>query len=411
MNNMRRVVITGMGSISSLGANTKDFIKGLNENKSGVKTVDNWNDFTGLNSRVAAPAIMPNIKIIPRITRRTMGRTGLLAALSAKEATEQANLNPELLSSGKCGCIMGSTMGGAESLYEAFEIMLPEKDLSLMPSTQFFKCVSHTAVMNTAKYLGISGVVMATSAACASSLQAIGLGYDLIRSGRQNIMVCGGAEETHVSVTGSFDVLFATSAGFNDKPEMTPRPFDKDRDGLVCGEAGATIVIEEYEHAIARHATIYGELIGYATCGSGAHVSQSNADAIKNCISLALEDANITSNDVDYINAHATATLQGDPAEVSAIKEIFGNKVPVSSLKGYLGHTLAASGCLEFIASLNMMKEGKIYSTRNFESASDDCKGVMHVKNNMNKNINIFLKNCFAFGGINAVLICKKYKE
>ncbi len=405
---MKRVVITGVGSISSLGENTEDFIKGLKDNKSGVAIMDNWDDFVGLNSRVAAPAIMPNIKTIPRTTRRTMGKTGLLAALSAKEATENAQLNEENLTSGRCGCIMGSTMGGAESLYEAFEIMLPEKDLSLMPSTQFFKCVSHTAAMNTAKYLGISGVVMATSAACASSLQAIGVGYDLIKSGRQDIMICGGAEETHVSVTGSFDVLFATSATYNDKPNETPRPFDKDRDGLVCGEAGASIVLEDYDHAIARNAEIYGELIGYATCGSGSHVTQSNSDAIQKCILLALDDAKIGIKDVDYINAHATATLQGDAAEVDAIKNIFGNSTPVSSLKGYLGHTLAASGCLEFIASLYMMKENTIYPTRNLEEESSDCTGIQHVKKTINKNIDIFLKNCFAFGGINAVLICKK---
>ena len=212
---------------------------------------------------------------------------------------------------------------------------------SLRPN---FSCVSHTAALNLAQYFNVSGYVMATSAACASGLQAIGQGYDLIRLGEQDFVLCGGAEELHATVTGSFDILYATSSAYNEDPQATPRPFDKKRDGLVCGEGAGILLLEEYEHAKARKADIYAEVIGYHTCGNGMHVSQSNKEAIIGCMRQALHKSGLGPQDIDYINAHATATLHGDVEEAQAVKEIFGAKVPLSSLKGYLGHTLGASG-------------------------------------------------------------------
>jgi 3-oxoacyl-[acyl-carrier-protein] synthase II len=221
-------------------------------------------------------------------------------------------------------------------------------------------------------------------------------------------MLCGGAEELHPTVTGSFDILFATSANFNNEPEKTPRPFDANRDGLVCGEGSGILLLEEYEHAVRRNARIYAEIIGYHTCGSGVHVSQSDKDSIVSCFRHAVADAGIRPEDVDYINAHATATIHGDREEAQAIREVFGSSIPVSSLKGYIGHTLGASGSLELIASLVMMDKGCIYPTLNLESVSDDCKGICHITNKLDKKINMLFKNCFAFGGINASIVCKK---
>jgi len=302
-------------------------------------------------------------------------------------------------------------MGSAESIAEAFEIMGTGKDLSKLSATKFFQCVSHTAAMNVAQYLGITGYVLATSAACASASQAIGTGFDLIRLGKQDIMICGGAEGLHSTVVGSFDVLYATSSNYNKEPKKTPRPFDSKRDGLVCGEGSGILVLEDYELARKRGAKIYAEIIGYNSCGNGSHVSESNREAIIFCIQEALKSADITAKDIDYINAHATATIQGDKEEANAIRHIFGDSVPVSSLKGYIGHTLGASGAIELIVSLIMMQKGKIYPTLNLEDPDKDCLGINHVMKLLNKKVGIFLKNSFAFGGINAVLICRKTPE
>jgi 3-oxoacyl-[acyl-carrier-protein] synthase II len=404
---LKRVVITGFGAVSPLGRDVNSLIKGLEEGRSAVQHMDGWEQYTGLRSLVGAPAELQGEKQIPRQKRRTMGRMSIFAAQAADQALADSGIASDI-SSRKIGCIIGSTMGGAKSISDAFEIMLPEKDISQLNSSMFFQCMAHTAAANVAQYLGLDGYVMATSAACASSLQAIGTGYDLIRLGRQDILLCGGAEELHPTVTGSFDVLFATSVNYNQTPQKTPRPFDKDRDGLVCAEGSGIVVLEEYEQAVRRNANIYVEIIGYSTAGSGAHVSQSNKESMVHCMREALKDARVTTEEIDYISAHATATLQGDQAEAEAIRELFGESTPVSSLKGYIGHTLGASGVIELIASLIMMEKGVLYPTLNLEHISPECGGILHVTKQTKKNINIFLKNCFAFGGINSALVCRK---
>jgi 3-oxoacyl-[acyl-carrier-protein] synthase II len=320
-------------------------------------------------------------------------------------------MGKEDVSSGRVGCVIGSTMGSAASLNETFEIMLPERDLSRLTALKFFQCVSHTAAMNVAQQLAVKGCELATSAACASSLQAIGTGYDLIRMGRQDVMLCGGSEELHPTVTASFDILFATSTGYNHEPRRTPRPFDSERDGLVCGEGCGMLVLEEYERALGRNAEIYGEIIGYHTAASGDHVSQSSKTSIVRCIREALASARISPADIDYINAHGTATIHGDRVEAEAIGEVFGDSVPVSSLKGHIGHTLGASGALELIVSLAMMEKGMIYGTLNLEDVDEDCQGIQHVMKASPRDIRIMMKNCFAFGGINAALVCRRLES
>jgi 3-oxoacyl-[acyl-carrier-protein] synthase II len=286
--------------------------------------------------------------------------------------------------------------------------MLPERDVSRLTAMKFFQCISHTAAMNVAQYLGITGYVMATSAACASSLQAIGTGYDLIRMGKQDVVLCGGSEELHPTVTASFDILFATSSGYNDDPQRTPRPFDSERDGIVCGEGSGMLALEEYERALERKARIYAEIIGYHTGGSGDHVSQSSKESITRCLLGTLASAEISPRDIDYINAHGTATRHGDEVEAEAIRAVFGNTVPVSSLKGYMGHTLGASGALELIVSLGMMEKGVIYPTLNLDSVDEGCGGIHHVRKPLTREIRTMMKNCFAFGGINAALVCRR---
>ncbi|MFC1888472.1 beta-ketoacyl-[acyl-carrier-protein] synthase family protein [Thermodesulfobacteriota bacterium] len=408
---LKRVVITGVGAITGLGDDVSDMLEGMEQGRSGVRRMDGWERYTGLRSLVGAPAELKNEKKIPRKSRRSMGRMGIFAVQAADQAIKDASFDTEQLCSGRVGCIIGSTMGGPEALNDSFEIMLPERDLSKLSSMKFFQCVSHTASMNVAQYLGISGCVMATSAACASGLQAIGTGYDLVRIGRQDAVLCGGSEEIHPTVTGSFDILFAASTGYNDTPEKTPRPFDSRRDGLVCGEGSGIVLLEEYEHARARGADMYAEIIGYNTCGSGTHISQSNRDAMIKCLRAALDDACISREEVDYISAHATATLQGDAEEAEAVKEVFGSSIAVSSLKGYIGHTMGASGAIELIAALHMMRKGVIYPTLNLEEVGPDCRGIQHVTELERRTIDTIVKNCFAFGGINASLVCRKVER
>ncbi len=405
---LKRVVITGIGVVSPFGNGLPALMKGIEEGRSAVRRMEGWDQYIGLHSLVGATVDIQDEKRIPRQKRRSMGRMSIFAAQAADEAIADAGISLAGEDLWRIGCVIGSTMGSAKSINDAFETMLPNKDLSRLNSTMFFQCMSHTAAVNVAQYLGLNGTIMAPAAACASALHAIGTGYDLIRLGRQDVLLCGGAEELHPTVTGSFDILFATSTKYNETPQKTPRPFDRDRDGLVCGEGSGLVVIEDYERAIKRNAKIYAEITGYSTTANGLHVSQSNRESMIVCMQQALRDARVQSEEIDYVNAHATATLQGDQEEAEAIAKVFGSVVPVSSLKGYIGHTLGASGAIELAASLSMMERGVVYPTLNLDTVSSDCEGIHHVTKPLKKQLKTILKNGFAFGGINAALVCRK---
>ena len=410
---LRRAVITGIGAVSPLGQNCEALRAGLAEGRSAVVRMgEDWGKYKSLKSQVGAPAKLLNERDIPRQMRRSMSRMSIFAVQAAQQALADAfgdsATSLDNFDEGRLGCVIGSTTGSPIALNETFEIMIPAYDLSRLPAVKFFQCVSHTAVLNVAQCLGLTGVVLATSAACASGLQAVGAAYDLIRLGTQDAVLCGGAEELHASVTGSFDIMFAASAGYNDSPTQTPRPFDRKRDGLVCGEGAGILLVEEYEHARARGAKIHGEIIGYNTCGSGAHVSQSSRSALVSCTRRALASAGLAPESVGYVNAHAAGTTQGDVEEAVAIREVYGGEVPVSSLKGNLGHTLGASGAIELIATLMMMRDGILFPTLNLEELDPECEGVHCFTAPLERNIDVFVKNSFAFGGINSALVCRK---
>jgi len=410
---LKRVVITGMGAVTPLGVGCEALRLGLAQQRSATVSMRNqWQHFINLHSLVAAPAPDLNEKEIPRQNRRSMSRMSFYGYEAARQALADAfgDVVAGLahFASGRLGCIIGSTTGSPIALNETFEIMLPDRDISKLNAVKFFQCVSHTAAMNVAQCLGLTGTVLATNAACASGLQAAGAAYDLVRLGTQDAVLCGGAEELHPSVTGSFDVMFAASARYNDSPSDTPRPFDRDRDGIVCGEGSGILLLEDYDHARARGAKIYAEVIGYHTCASGDHISQSNRPALMQCLRQALASACVAPDQIDYVNAHAAGTPQGDTEEAAAIREIFGDRAPVSSLKGNLSHTLGASGPIELIATLMMMQEGVIYPTLNLQNPSPDCDGIQHVTKPLAKPLTTIIKNSFAFGGINSALVCRK---
>lgn len=404
---MKRIVITGMGAVTPLGGNVRELTEALDAGRHGLRGMPEWSAFKGLRSLVAAPAVLKDEKAIPRQNRRSMGRMSLFAAQAAMEALRDARCEPGTLGGGRVGCVAGSTTGSAISLFDVFSTMLPDRDFTQLQTMQFFQCLSHTVAMNLAQYLGLQGMLLSTNAACASSLQAIGTAFDLIRSGRQEAVFCGGAEELHATVTGSFDMLMAASTGFNDRPGEASRPFDAARDGLVCGEGAGILLLEERERALRRGATIYAEILGFHTCSGGSHISESHREGIASCMRTALEDAACGPEAVEYVSAHATSTLQGDGEEAAAIRDVLGGSVPVSSIKGHLGHTLGASGAIETIAVIMGLRAGRLYPTRNLTCVAESCHGIRHVKAVEATAARCFIKNSFAFGGINASLVCR----
>ncbi len=404
---MRRVVITGMGAVSPLGVTVAEMVDGLEAGRHGIRPMPEWSVYKGLRSLLAAPAELKNEKAIPRQSRRSMSRMSIFAAQAAQEALLDAGCEPGTLGGGRVGCVAGSTTGSPQTLNSVFEAMLPERDFTQLQAMQFFQCLSHTVAMNLAQLLGLRGALLSTNSACASSLQAVGVAFDLIRAGRQDAVVCGGAEELHASVTGSFDMLMAASTGYNDRPDEASRPFDADRDGLVCGEGAGILFLEERERALRRGAMVYAEVLGFNTCSGGSHISESNREGIAQCMAAALADAGCAPSAVDYVNAHATATLQGDGEEAAAIGGLLGDRVPVSSLKGNLGHTLGASGAIELIAAIHGLRRGVVYPTRNLSRVAENCQGIRHVTVKEATSARCLIKNSLAFGGINAALVCR----
>ena len=412
---MRKVVITGMGAISPFGIGMVPLMEGLQSGSSAViSQKEAWETkITDLNCWVGAPLKeeLP-AKTIPRKYRRTMDRLAIMGMLATEEALEEAKLPEHYFTTGQMGVSFSSTMGSANSLTNFFSEYLKSSSLKEVSAGTFFRVMSHTCAANIAHALGICGRVISPDAACSSSAQAIGLAYEMIKNGQQDIMLCGGSDELDAVVCGTFDLLNATSYQFNDRPTQTPRPFDSARDGTVCGEGAGCIVLESEESALQRGATILAEVAGFATSADGTHLAQPHSESIVRCLQKALKDSNVKAQDVDYVNAHATATILGDIAEAEALSEVFGpKKVLVSSLKGHIGHTMGASGVIELAASIKMMQNGVLIPTLNLESPGEGCDKIEHLDKNTKKEINIFIKNSFAFGGINVVLIIRRYED
>lgn len=409
---LNRVVITGIGAVSPYGIGVPVFLDKLFKGESAIVNMEKeWAPaINDLMCYVGAPLLEPiNEKEIPRKFRKTMGKTAILSYLAVKEALNQARIDEELLSSGRLGISFGSSTGSAESTERYFVEHINTKSSRSLPSSIFFQVMSHTSAANIAQAMNINGRVVSPNSACSSSAQAIGFAYEMIQCGHQDIMLCGGSDELHVTTTASFDMVQAASFKYNDNPTATPRPFDKDRDGTVCGEGAGCIILESEVSAKSRGAEILGEVIGFATNASGVHMAHADTDSIVQCMQAALQNAKIRPEAIDYINAHATGTVIGDVSEAEAIKKVFDNKVLVSSIKGYFGHTLGASAVLELIAVLNMMETDVILPTRNLDNPDEGCKGINHIQSTINKKINTVVKNSFAFGGINTVLIIKRY--
>lgn len=403
---MRRVVVTGIGVVSPLGCDWSEASSRLRANEHGITTMPEWDVLSHFSTRVAAPVVLPKDLELPHKATRTMGRVAQLATAATTLAIRDAALGADELADGTIGLAYGSTHGSSKANEEWVRKLLTQNGFLGMSSTTYLKFMSHTTVANLATHFGIRGRVISTSAACVSASQAIGYGFEAISSGRSDVMMCGGAEELHYSHAAVFDMLHAASRAFNTTPELTPRPFDQRRDGLVVGEGAGTLVLEEYERARRLGKRIHAEIIGFGTNCDGTHVTNPSSDGMRGAMELALRSAGCGPEAIDYVNAHATGTTVGDIAESRATHALFGDRVPVSSLKGNLGHTLGACGALEVAFSISMLRDGWIAPTRNLEVVAEQCAPLDYVMGEARSaKLGRVLCNKFAFGGINTSLV------
>lgn len=403
---MRRVAITGIGIASPLGCDLAEAAARVRAGDSGIVAVPEWSEIGHLATRVAAPVKLPAALEVPHKAARTMGRVAQLATVATTIAVRDAGLSDDELTGGAVGLAYGSTHGSSTANEEWVRKLVKNNSFLGMSATTYLKFMSHTTAANLATHFGVRGRVLCTSAACVSATQAIGQGYETIATGLADVMVCGGAEELHFSHAAVFDMLHAASKAFNATPELTPRPFDQRRDGLVVGEGAGTLVLEDYGRARRLGKRIYAEIAGFGTNCDGTHVTNPSADGMRGAMELALRSANLSPGAIDHVNAHATGTSIGDIAESQATHAVFGDRVPVSSLKGHFGHTLGACGAIEIAVAIAMLREGWIAPTRNLEVVGDGCAPLDYVIGEpRGARLRRVLCNKFAFGGINTSLV------
>lgn len=406
MKSDRRVVVTGIGFRSPIGHTIRDLKESLLTGKSGIQHIPKWDTMENLHTRVAGICTDIDEMVIERKYRRSMGRVSILAVLSCLDAVADSGLGSDVIESPECGVSFGSTAGSSDSMEAFIEQIIKQKSLKGLQSSTYLKFMSHTCAANVAMMFKVKGPLIASCTACTSGSQGVGFGYEAIQRGSANVMLAGGAEEMHVLDAAIFDIMYATSTKYNDRPDMTPRPFDSDRDGLVVGEGGGCLILEEFDHAKKRGAKIYAEIIGFGNTCDGSHLTNPNPEGMASAILQALKDANISAEQVGHVNAHATATEAGDIAESKATYSLFKDKVPVSAFKGYMGHTLGACGAIESIITISMMNGSYVAPTRNLVKPDPRCAPINHVMGDVRDlDFSVGMSNNFAFGGVNTSLI------
>jgi 3-oxoacyl-[acyl-carrier-protein] synthase II len=404
----KRVVVTGMGGLTALGDNWPAIKANMAAGNTATRTMQAWQDIE-IHTKLAAP--LPDFdgtKLYPRKKIRTMGPVSLMAVRATEMALEDAGLTGDpVINEGRTGVAYGSSWGSVDPVV-AFAELISKGTTNLLTSTSYVKMMGHTTAVNVGLFFKTTGRVIPTSSACTSGSMAIGYAYETIRSGYQDIMIAGGAEELSVTESAVFDTLFATSTK-NESPETSPQPFDKDRDGLVIGEGSGTLILEEYERAKARNAPIYAEVVGFGTNSDGNHITQPQASTMQVALKLALEDAELTGDEIGFVSAHGTATEYGDVAESQATRSILNRAVPIHSLKSYFGHSLGACGAIEAWLGIEMMRDAWFPPTANLNAVDEDCADLDYVMGNARKiETDYLMSNNFAFGGINTSLIFRK---
>ncbi len=407
----RRVVITGCSAITPIGNTRDEMVRHLTEGISGVSAMRSDNLLTDhIHSGVFGSVDYPIEYDFKRQYRKTMGPVAFYACQTAKEAIEDAGLSEAFVTSGRMGVAFGSTHGSPTVQRDIYRTFFGQTDAKLtnIGAVDYLKSMVHTTAVNITKMFGITGRVISSSTACTTSSQSIGFGYEAVKFGLQDAMLCGGADEYDTTTVAVFDNLLACSTEFNDTPHLTPRPFDVRRDGLVVGEGSGTVILEEYETAKKRGARILAEVVGFACNNNGGDLILPNIDGIKKTIELGLDSARLNPDQIDFVSAHATATKMGDVIESQAIGKIYGQLPLVSGLKSYMGHTMGSCGAIETILTIYMMQEGFVAPTLNLEEVDERCRMIRHTRQLTEMPIRTASIQNFAFGGVNTCLIIKK---
>lgn len=404
---MRRVVVTGMGIYSCIGKNIDDVAKSLYEGRSGIGVEVERTEY-GYRSPLTGIVERPLLKgVLDRRLRIGLAEEGEYAYMATLEAFKGANIDADYLENNEIGIFYGND-SSAKAVIEANNIAREKHDTSLIGSGAIFQSMNSTVTMNLSTIFKLRGVNMTISAACASGSHSIGLGYLFIKQGLQDVVLCGGAQETNLYSMGSFDALGAFSVRIAE-PGKASRPFDKSRDGLVPSGGAASLVLEEYEHAKARGANILAEVVGYGFSSNGLNISQPSAEGCITAIDRSLKDASMKAENIDYINAHATSTPQGDAAEAVALDTIFAShKTPISSTKSMTGHECWMAGASEIVYSILMMKNDFIAPNINFETPDEYSENLNIIPSTCSRKLDLILSNSFGFGGTNSALIIKK---
>jgi 3-oxoacyl-[acyl-carrier-protein] synthase II len=410
----RRVVITGCSAITPIGRGRAEILRHLVEGISGVKPLrkDGFlSDY--IHSGVFGTVDYPIDYDFKRSHSKTMGPVSFYACQVAKEALAASGLDPETITSGRLGVAFGSTHGSPSAQRSIYKTFFTEagtdRRLTSVGAVDYLKSMVHTTAVNITKMFGITGRVISSSTACTTSSQSIGFGYETVKFGLQDAMLCGGADEYDTTTVAVFDNLLACSTEFNATPHLTPRPFDVRRDGLVVGEGAGAVVLEEYEHARRRGADILGEVIGFSCNNNGGDLILPNIDGITRTLTLALETAALDPAEVDFVSAHATATKMGDVIEAQAIGSVYGQGPLVAGLKSYVGHTMGACGVIETIMTLHLMAEGIVPPTLNLEEVDERCAMIRHSTRLAEHRIRTAAIQNFAFGGVNTCLMLRRF--
>ena len=407
----RRVVITGMGIWSCLGTDLETVKQSLYEGKSGIGLQSERLEYgyrSALTGIVEEPVITK--KMLDRHTRAGMPEEARYAYMSSLQAFEQANISDEYLRENEVGCIFGND-SSAKPVIEASKIMDEKHDSAMLGYGLIFQSMNSTVNMNLSTIFHLRGVNFTISAACASGSHSIGLGYMLIKQGMQDVVLCGGAQETNFYSMASFDALGAFSVRM-DEPTKASRPFDRDRDGLIPSGGAASLVLEDYEHAKARGANILAEVIGYGFSSNGGGISQPSDEGSVVAMTRALDMSGVKAEDIDYINAHATSTHQGDMYEAMALNRMFGGKhALISSTKSMTGHECWMAGASEAVYSILMMQNNFVAPNINFEHPDEYSEKMNLAITTVETELNLVLSNSFGFGGTNSALVLKKFKE
>lgn len=407
---MGRVVITGLGIYSCLGQNLTEVKESLYNGTSGIVFDEKRKEF-GFRSGLTGMVREPDLKdLLSRRQRLSLGEEGAYAYVATLEALKNAGIDQNYLDQHEIGVLYGND-STAKSVIESVDKLREKKDTTLVGSGAIFKAMNSSVTMNLSTIFKLRGINFTVSAACASGSHAIGIAYQLIKSGLQDIIICGGAQEINELAMGSFDGLGVFSVN-EAKPSSSSRPFDRDRDGLVPSGGAASLIVESYESALKRNAPILGEIIGYGFSSNGDHISTPNVEGPSIAMQKAIDQANIQASDIDYVNAHATSTPVGDANEAKAIYAIFGENGPcVSSTKSMTGHECWMAGASEIVYSMLMMQHSFVAPNINLENPDGDAAKLNLVRKTLNKKIDVFLSNSFGFGGTNSTLIIKKVQE